>query len=148
LEKAFDYRWLTLLSRPTPLQDQGQGSFNDCSTITGLKNGRVLRSDTIVSGPKCPLPPLSSIQFQIFNISIHQLKIKNSSKLDFSKVGNFVVFFSENTCNPPLGKSGFGFSPRTPWPVPDAFPIVTLVGLPLDQNHRKSPTSIFKKHLL
>ncbi|BAH74452.1 hypothetical protein DMR_09610 [Solidesulfovibrio magneticus RS-1] len=79
------------------LQDQGQASFSDVSTITGLKNRRVLRisiaffwseeaSTAVVIDPaptgKIYTPPLQT---------------KNSSKLDLSKVVDVADFFVANS---------------------------------------------------
>ena len=82
------YGWITRQPCPTLLLDQEQGCFNDGGNKLGLKNRRSLPSDTIVLDSKWH--PVPNTQH-----STYLLKIKSSSKLDFSKVVNVVVFFAE-----------------------------------------------------
>jgi len=64
--------------------------FPDNSYQTELKNGRILPLDTGDYAPKCY--PAG-----------HQLKIKNSSKLDFSSISNLIDFPSEYSESPSQG---------------------------------------------
>lgn len=79
--------------------------FQDNRHQAGLKNRRILPLDTGDYAPKC-------------HLAGHQLKIKNSSKLDLLTSLTFSAFFKENISIPSLGSFwGLGFSSDTPPPL-------------------------------
>ncbi|BAH74546.1 hypothetical protein DMR_10550 [Solidesulfovibrio magneticus RS-1] len=79
--------------------------FQDNSHQAGLKNRRILPLDTGDFAPKC-------------HPAGHQLKIKSSSKLEFSTSCIASAITGEDSSSPSLGSFlGMGFSPGPPPPL-------------------------------